>query len=108
MLKALRNNGISGNEVLSGVITILHRRGRYGRNERGPLFVSDIASWLDHRFITPITSKIFFSALAQGLAKSSSETATRQVWCTAPEAALAYLYIYIWAQGISYQGCADP
>ncbi|KAG2127281.1 dihydroxyacetone kinase [Suillus bovinus] len=37
---------------------------------------------------------IFFSALAQALAKSSSSIATQEVWCTALEAALGRLYTY--------------
>ncbi|OAX39817.1 dihydroxyacetone kinase [Rhizopogon vinicolor AM-OR11-026] len=76
VLEALRNNSVSGDDVLGSVITISRLAEDAMGGTSGALY------------------SIFFSALAQALAKSSSETATQEVWCAALEAALARLYTY--------------
>ncbi|KAG2121181.1 dihydroxyacetone kinase [Suillus cothurnatus] len=76
VLEALSKNSISGNDVLGSVITISRIAEDAMGGTSGALY------------------SIFFSALAQALAKSSSSTATQEVWCTALEAALSRLYTY--------------
>ncbi|KAG1746664.1 Dak1 domain-containing protein [Suillus paluster] len=76
VLGALSNNSITGNDVLGSVITISRIAEDAMGGTSGALY------------------SIFFSALAQALAKSSAETVTQEVWCTALEAALARLYTY--------------
>ncbi|KAG2366864.1 hypothetical protein BDR07DRAFT_1373204 [Suillus spraguei] len=76
VLEALSKNSISGNDVLGSVITISRIAEDAMGGTSGALY------------------SIFFSALAQALAKSSSSTATQEVWCTALEAALGRLYTY--------------
>ncbi|KAG2129089.1 dihydroxyacetone kinase [Suillus bovinus] len=65
VLEALSKNSISGNDVLGSVITISRIAEDAMGGTSGALY------------------SIFFSALAQALAKSSSSIATQEVWCTA-------------------------
>lgn len=97
VLEILSRGAIAGDDVVNSMIAISRVAEKKMGGTSGALysFVSNCRSSSPQLKVFPCLSRIFFSSLAQALARSSAATiATTEVWSGALKAALARLYTY--------------
>lgn len=96
MLEVLNQGVITGRDVIKSMITISSVTEEKMGGTSGALYslVPIIASSTRPLKLLRCSNRIFFSSLAQALARSSATVATTDVWSSALKSALTRLYTY--------------